>query len=605
MTDPRKGMKTTSPGHRLPVELVEHICILAAEADRGCAHQMAFVSRSICRLTALARWRVIAITSYDQFIALYRILQAVPCGTFDNAVEAFNFARVSYTSHASEEGERECSYPPGKALASMLEMMRPACSKEVRIQRRGSTVSLPSSGEPHEFIRHLYIDLPHPEDTISAKDVNSDWKVSLSTGWRKGMKDSQEFISNYLNDTVHRDPSMMDYWAAGSRARLLQGLEGLTLDHLSVGDLENSLLNTVDGNVTRIREMTAVTKSSDDCSYGKLRSLERLHLIGIDPDSRTSGMSPPWAHLDLATRGASLHRLTHLRYDTRKFSFKPAEIFATRLRVMLQEYTVEPQSGFTAKNEAEDTYRHTGPRHAAPSRNAGYRHQHGSILSSLIPVHHMRGDARADFLREEMGIGRLDFLQFAWDPMSTSEKREEDVPPHQRARYSALDQKDEASQAALDTGGWPRERRGAWTERSDRDVAPSFGVELRDAINALYGWHTPGIETAGKFVAHKETLPMEEWKLAKNVAFSPDYAVEMSSRIKNGFKEEDRLHLSEMQDKLSREMTRQGLDVSCKLQYGIRAPQSLVHLGGKVPFEPMDRLALFEDRARGGKGAWP
>ena len=493
----------------------------------------------------------------------------------------------------------------GDALASVFEVITPTRSKEVRIKRRASTISLPTSGEPHEFIRHLFIDLIKSKVYLSPpSDIGDRWDAFLATGWEALHGENNHRV--YENNVLSRAPHIVSTWKEGVIERLLEGLDGLALDHLSLGVNATSVLHKIDGKATSIKEMTAVITGPHGCQYLKVESLQRLHLIGVDPDSKTSGMSPPWAHLDSASRGKFLRRLTHLRYDTRKFSFKPAEIFATRLRIMLQEYTVESQSSSRAEVESVDSYSHNGPRHAAPTRNAGYRHQLGIASSSLTPVHHMRGDARADYLREEMGVGRLDFLQFAWDPMSISEKREEDIPAHQRARYSALNQQNGgAEDPARDTGGWPRERRGAWTERSDRDVAPSFGVELRDAINALYGWHTPGIEAAGKFLARKETLSLDELKLAKNVAFSPDHAVEMISRIRDGFREEDRLHLSEMQSKLSNEMTRQGLEVPCKLQYGIRAPQSLIHLGGKVPFEPEDRLALFEDRARGGKGAWP
>lgn len=113
----------------------------------------------------------------------------------------------------------------------------------------------------------------------------------------------------------------------------------------------------------------------------------------------------------------------------------------------------------------------------------------------------MTDDKRARFLLEEKGFRHLDFLQFAWEPMNRSKKRAEDIPLHQRARFS----NGQREVAGLDeTGGWPREMRGAWTERSDRDIAPSFEVELKEAITSLYGLYAPGIEPAAKFVARKD-----------------------------------------------------------------------------------------------------
>lgn len=75
----------------------------------------------------------------------------------------------------------------------------------------------------------------------------------------------------------------------------------------------------------------------------------------------------------------------------------------------------------------------------------------------------------------------------------------------------------------------------------------------------------------------------------------------MVEKVKKGIKEGDRKRLT----RVVREL-REGFSVANEdVQFGVRAPESLIHLGGKVPFEFQERLALFEDRARGGKGVWP
>jgi hypothetical protein len=598
-----------SAGHRLPLEIIEQICILAAEDDRKCANRMAYVSRAICQATTKARWRVIVITSIPQYMAFYREIHAVADKDYNTVVQAFRQASDDPSLHLRTV---KSLYPGGvqiglhndenggKVLNSIFDLIAPAANKELRMKRRGRTISSPNSAEPHESIRHLYIAIRDPNIASQPlRDLGNNWGP-LTDGWDALNDVCQAAFKAYLKSSGSLDTTSRHSLDSGNF--LFHGLDDLYLKHLSVPAGAESVIGGIKGSCT-VKEITAVFTPYTHIRTLLKKSLERLHLIGLDASSKASGIPPPWDELEYASIvGSESLQLTHLRYDTRKFSFKPAEIFATRLRPLLQEMTIESAFHPTAEGKVDDTYRHSGPRHAAPSRGAGHSGAQGDRTSTLVPVHQMRGDPRADILREKLGVGRLDFVQFAWDPMSTGEKREEDVPPHQRVRYSAESQQDE-------TGGWPREMRGAWTERSDRDVAPSFAVELRDAINSLYGWHTPGVEPAGRFVARKDAMPLEDRKTAKNVAFSPDSAGEMVSRMRNGYKQGDQAFLANRQRALTALMQIRceclNLDIPCKLQYGVRAPQSLIHLGGKAPFEPEDRLALFEDRARSGKGAWP
>lgn len=50
---------------------------------------------------------------------------------------------------------------------------------------------------------------------------------------------------------------------------------------------------------------------------------------------------------------------------------------------------------------------------------------------------------------------------------------------------------------------------------------------------------------------------------------------------------------------------KQRFDKQVVMQYRMRAPGSLLHLGGKTAFEKEERLRLFLNRARGESGAWP
>ncbi|UZJ51502.1 hypothetical protein CBS101457_000822 [Exobasidium rhododendri] len=283
---------------------------------------------------------------------------------------------------------------------------------------------------------------------------------------------------------------------------------------------------------------------------------------------------------------------------------------------MLQEVTLKTSEVGTATTSLESDYQHNGPRHAAPTRGAGRSLKHQN-RSSLTPVQDIKDNAFATFLWKRIyGESSLDLLQFAWEPMDPREKKAEDVPWHTRSRFvsevTAREDVDVApGHSTNDTGGWPRERRGAWTERSDRDLAPSFAVELRDAINSLYGWDAPDVEAAAKFCTRKRMMPPEEQHNIRNMAFSPDRAGDYVEKIKDGMREDDKGMLRVFQGILQKRYRDElGLNANepiqvPDLQFGTRAPRSLIHLGGKVPYDMEDRLALFEDRARGGKGSWP
>jgi hypothetical protein len=584
------GKEETSAAHRLPVELVSRICILAAENDRHCAYALAFTSRDVCKWTAEARWKTIAITNVKQYFAFVRELLELPDDLFDKV--------LLFMSH---------HYP---TLLSMV-------SKPDESSPRQS-ISHPKV----KLIRHMFIDIDEAEEGISGGYHRLEGLLrDTQLNELKGEAMSSE-------GHVFKYPFVNAIIMPLSHYGRITDKQGFGFEHVSLGPNSGRLASQVGDDYLALREFTGVLGPKDNFAWfmGKpiaFQWLERLHLIGVDDHSSLSGVDPPWILLDAMRRNRGTKKsLSHIRYDTRKFAFKPAEIFATRLRPLLQEMTVDysstevsPQS---VVNNTTSIYQHEGPRHSAPSRGAYHQYkQNNSSTRALTPVQHIKGDVFADILETEFKEGSLEFLQFAWEPMNALEKRAEDVPWHRRARFSSgnIDEDDgkkgqkENVDTLKDTGGWPRERKGAWTERSDRDLSPTFAAELRDAINSLYGWDAPGIEAAAKFSARKESLPKEEGEKLKNVAFTSVGSGEMVEKIRKGVKEEDRERLerraNDIQSVLNSQEDQLTSTSTPKLQYGVRAPRSLVHLGGKVPYSKAERLALFEDRARGGKGAWP
>lgn len=603
----------TSAGHGLPVELVQKIVVCAAENDRHCAYAMAFVSRAVCQWTAKARLHTIALTTIRQYCAFARVMLGLEDEDMDILLQIVIKDYPSLESIISERRD-------WKKLG--LENAIDACMYGIgHRQDLRQFISFPTENKPHTYIRHLLIDITDSDDT--SKGGLDAWATTyakaLHTADTTDTTEMQKDFRISVRTTLYKIMSLDPF-------QFLWSLD-FNLKHLCLGPKTLHLLTGKSGSINyRSEELTLMLHGDEDevdhdcwrklidaCNF-----LEKLHIIAEDNNSSLSGVEPPWQNMYKIKHTG----LKQLRYDTRKFSFKPAEIFASRLRPMLQEPAVSLDDSNSSATTPVSSYQHSGPRHAAPLRGSG-KSSASHNISSLTPLQNLEKGPMPAYLAEEMRRCSLDLLHFAWDPMNPREKTSEDIPWHQRARFSSGNSAEDitgndkmstqarGAPSSSDTGGWPREVKGAWTERSDRDLAPNFAVELRDAINALYGWDAPGIEAAAKFCARKAMVSKKSRHLLENFAFSPDFAGELVEKIKNGLKENDKVLLRNAKNFLNSELkldhgiTSSDLDIISKLQFGTRAPRSLIHLGGKVPYEMEDRMALFEDRARGGKGAWP
>lgn len=143
---------------RLPIEIVVPICVLAAENDRRCANNMAFVTKKICMRTANARWTTIAITSIRHFFAFFKIVHAIPDELYDRCM-------LGWSRFEPSLRPTDLSYTP----RSMKELA--AAFPNKRSLRRTKGISWPQEGEPQDHIRHLFIDLGD-QDQQKRNDFN-------------------------------------------------------------------------------------------------------------------------------------------------------------------------------------------------------------------------------------------------------------------------------------------------------------------------------------------------------------------------------------------------------------------------------------------------
>ena len=246
--------------------------------------------------------------------------------------------------------------------------------------------------------------------------------------------------------------------------------------------------------------------------------------------------------------------------------------------------------------------------------------------TNQFPIHKFaqQGDPVAQYMFD-IGVGQLAFFQFAWEPMTGSKEMLNSIHPWYKkstnnttsSQNDEMDSKEGSKDHDMldETGGWPQERRGAWTERSETTV-DSFREELREAISNVWGWHGQRVEAAEKYCRELEERRNEasHTPYERNSALRPvvhPMTREMMERNPNKFD----ILMAEMQKMVA--IIKQNVP-NCELShpefvsndksplcFGIRTPESLIHLGGKASLTFYDRLRVFKDRANGGKGPWP
>lgn len=251
--------------------------------------------------------------------------------------------------------------------------------------------------------------------------------------------------------------------------------------------------------------------------------LEYLHVVGIDPTNELAGVALPIPQIEqLCAASVGGHEalfpprrpgVRHLRYDTRKFAFRPTDIMASRMYPFFQEPTV--------------------------------------VLRELLDSN--VAQAVDDSLRY-FGAGRFAALeinwQTAWAPGAPASKNvREQICRMNSAEY---------------TGNWPLELRGAWTDQtsSHRSSADAFRAEFVESITGLYGWHArpahvpEWMHSDGQYIdriaqgfTEHERLRLEELHdaVAENIG-TADFQLAYRARFPAEF-----LHLGEHNAVLTRE----------------------------------------------------
>lgn len=422
--------------------------------------------------------------------------------------------------------------------------------------QRGGLISMPD-GQPAMHVRNLFI------ETSATADMRDE-------------------LTHALRDCEMQAHALLRFFP-NVRVLSLGGAEfdlfGASIGHVAPVSLTLVYL----GNEAKLRE--ALSPPQQTPQEPSVRSrLRHLHVIGVDPSSELTGLQMPVHILESLTAGStsrgSLLRefvfdcehpdngeipgIEHLRYDTRKFSYRPTDIFASRLRPLMQELAVR---------DVED----------------------GASADT-------KSTRRTRALLERWGCGRFRQLEICWrnDP-PTKQNTTPAAPMGVSERHGVAGARDNQERAvteqrtrlnsSLYTGDWPAELRGAWTDRgtSFPNVHEAFRAELRESVTNLFGWSATA-------------------KRSPNAWLVPDG--EYCERIREGFtpSDHDALERARMQAFLahSAEAESESVDGTdpADLVFRVRTPSKYLALGTQqAALFPDERLDLFHQNTARFAGA--
>ena len=502
-----------------------------------------------CTVTPADRWVGIDVPSHDEGAAMEELYPAAQ-------------PSISDSTNAIAKQRHSISYPKGKPLCEFVENLiidiDPSTSAEANL------AAYPSSAPPASAIRNMMTrldDFGSDADELSSLekpsqaqgksicvcggsiiqlDDNMDgFRTLVSENLAAILKDKYnapwslyQKISQLPSRHGHRLCDLLREFPNVERLSLGADEFFLFADSFTSSVLAPSELTFVySGDEESLKKLTRYTRIDNE-HMGIRQRLRKVHVIGIEPRSPLTGVTMPFEELNRLRAGAltlgsylfwacptlspskplkeptiATPGVTHLRYDTRKFGFRPVEFTASKLRYFLREPCVLQE---TTNNRAKE-------------------------------------------MLTKWGVGGFKRLQLAWQ-VPSDQQRFQATTAAARSRYS---------------GDWPRENKDVWTERSDRDLSPTFGHELVEAIRQAYGWNKkPSWESQFlEDLAQAQTSEEESLTLALSTGLSTGE----NERVQIGFE--------------------------------IRLPASLVRLEGRAAFDKEERIRLLLESARGRRSA--
>lgn len=527
----------------LPMDVVEDILWYASYKDSKTAYTLAFVSKAVSKLTAENRWRVIAITSQRQAFALQRTVFQARDPDDQGGGAACVLATKAYLD---ARGIDYNSVDNRSYISCDVVYLKIKCPGMTR------------SGE--EKVESVVLRMPEykkgERTSISLPSRQPEMHIEHLLIDTQGAQDDQGRSSlDHITKALQDDCVYLPWWPFwdGDGGEDNVYLEKLKCLSIGPGETEPMFDHWVDLPARHVSELTMVLDGSrgfveswvpEILAY---QSLDRLHVVTVG-----GGVGqPPWDDLERLRAGTT----------------RPIEWEATTVEWL-------PSVGYLQRPHRGVTHlRYDAPRLA------------------FEPATGTAQQLRR-FLREVCFA--IDDAE-EWNLLLT---RPFDV--WQGCFKEA---------AVLQSWGFGQFRRLhlAW-HTQDGEVDDAFSNELQGAVQDAFGWHgSKG--PAQTVVAGQDDLRYDLLDPTRDKAH-------FKRGVLDGYTQDDENALQSLRVKLSSEVEDARWrpdgyvepdygDNHAAIVYGIRAPSTLLELGGSTgAFTKQQRLELFLDRAYGGQGAW-
>lgn len=556
---------------KLPTELLYHIIRLAASTDYKTAHACAYVSKLICKWTAPDRWRTIVCTSGDQLEALWEALEYPIADTparftslpgpqpgafvenlfIDTDGEKWTFDDL-VDEHMGLETCRAYSCPrldsrnklvcgPDHIRHHVHDFLRHfphvnylALGSIEAIDLRLDTVSpaklLCSIPDEHALIGFidqmgpLLSDDPeapaHVDDALWRADGSRFWKPSLEM-FRRRLA-AVHFVavdpSNKLSG-VTMPARAIEALRAGSFGlysflrRMADNQAGGPPPRLSQQEQQKALASKWYIWPAEDRKgERRYARGSDPLASSSVADLqaENGETCRVGDDVDPNPLDNPYSRISPAFWSEFRQGVTKIRYDTRKFAFRPCEITASRLKPFFEEISTTGLGSAETSGEGPNTsttaFTHSGPRHAAPHRGAGHFSKPDLGGGGQ---HHPQSLTAKQAALDTFGCGKFETLHLCWDP----------VPGTDDAANNGSD----APSLSLASGivgqtDWPVERQDIWTNTtSQNNEAQAPPPHTADSQNG----RSTSSKTSRAPSAEIATARRESWRIPSTLESQP------------------------------------------------------------------------------------
>ncbi|GAC98385.1 hypothetical protein PHSY_005979 [Pseudozyma hubeiensis SY62] len=318
------------------------------------------------------------------------------------------------------------------------------------------------------YLSNDFEDPPYVDDALWRADGSRIWKPSLESFRRR--LNSVHFVAIDLTNKISgvtMPIQAIETLRSGSFGnfsfvrRIADHQAGGPPPRLSLADQEDALAS--EWYIWPAEDRKGgrrYTRGSDPplaSSSARLRT-EKTQNLEADEEHGLHPFDNEYSRISSKSWNAFHQGVTKIRYDTRKFAFRPCEITASRLKPFFEELTTtgveSTEMNGDEGNASTSSFTHSGPRHAAPHRGAGHYSKPDPGSQSGRTNLTAKQAALNTF-----GCNKFETLHLCWDPVPGTDDN---------GGTTALQRSSDAQTSSTFPGAggdadWPVERQDIWT----------------------------------------------------------------------------------------------------------------------------------------------